>query len=84
MKFGVDDDASLPKDITQAMLWGFGQDGSVGASKQTIKTLSDNTDLQVQGFYEYDSHKGGGVTISHLRFGKSPIQAKYSVIIVMF
>lgn len=79
LKFGKDDDASLPSDITQAMLWGFGQDGSVGASKQTIKTLSDNTNLNVQGFYEYDSHKGGGVTISHLRFGESEIKAKYSV-----
>ncbi len=57
--------------------WGFGSDGTVGANKQAIKIIGDNTDMYAQGYYDYDSKKSGGLTVSHLRFGKSPIRATY-------
>ncbi|MBM3710148.1 MAG: pyruvate:ferredoxin (flavodoxin) oxidoreductase, partial [Actinobacteria bacterium] len=59
--------------------WGLGSDGTVGANKNSIKIIGDNTDLYAQGYFEYDSKKSGGVTISHLRFGKSPIKSTYLV-----
>ena len=63
----------------QAKFWGYGSDGTVGANKQAIKIIGDNTDLNAQGYFVYDSRKSGGLTISHLRFGKEPIQSAYLV-----
>lgn len=88
---GIVDDVthlSLPKgaplDLTpastyQARFWGFGSDGTVGANKQAIKIIGDHTDLYAQGYFAYDSKKSGGLTISHLRFGKKPITSTYLV-----
>ena len=59
--------------------WGLGGDGTVGANKNSIKIIGDNTDLQVQAYFQYDSKKSGGVTISHLRFGKGRIRSAYYV-----
>lgn len=59
--------------------WGYGSDGTVGANKDAIKIIGDNTDMYAQGYFSYDSHKSGGVTISHLRFGKKPIRSTYLV-----
>lgn len=59
--------------------WGLGSDGTVGANKNAIKIIGDNTDLYAQGYFAYDSKKSGGVTISHLRFGKNPIQSTYLI-----
>lgn len=57
--------------------WGLGSDGTVGANKQAIKIIGDNTDKYVQAYFDYDSKKSGGVTMSHLRFGDSPIRSTY-------
>ena len=59
--------------------WGLGSDGTVGANKNSIKIIGDHTDLYVQAYFQYDSKKSGGVTISHLRFGKQPIKSTYYV-----
>ena len=59
--------------------WGFGSDGTVGANKDAIKIIGDHTDLYAQGYFVYDSKKSGGVTVSHLRFGKKPIRSTYLV-----
>ncbi len=59
--------------------WGFGSDGTVGANKQAIKIIGDNTDFYAQGYFSYDSKKSGGVTVSHLRFGKRPIRSTYLI-----
>ncbi|HHE40650.1 MAG TPA: pyruvate:ferredoxin (flavodoxin) oxidoreductase, partial [Candidatus Cloacimonetes bacterium] len=63
--------------IIRCKFWGYGSDGTVGANKNSIKIIGNNTDLYVQGYFEYDSKKSGGVTISHLRFGKNKIQSQY-------
>ncbi len=60
-------------------IWGLGSDGTVGANKSAIKIIGDNTDLYVQGYFEYDSKKSGGTTISHLRFGKNRIKSSYLI-----
>lgn len=60
-------------------LWGMGSDGTVGANKNAIKIIGDNTDLYAQGYFSYDSKKSGGVTISHLRFGKKEIKSTYLI-----
>jgi pyruvate-ferredoxin/flavodoxin oxidoreductase len=70
---------STPPETTQCMFWGLGSDGTVGANHDAIKIIGDNTDLHVQGYFAYDAHKSGGVTISHLRFGKHPIQSEYLI-----
>ncbi|MGI6169250.1 MAG: pyruvate:ferredoxin (flavodoxin) oxidoreductase, partial [Christensenellales bacterium] len=57
--------------------YGLGSDGTVGANKNSIKIIGDHTDMYAQGYFEYDSKKSGGITISHLRFGKSPIKSPY-------
>lgn len=62
---------------TRCKFWGFGSDGTVGANKQAIKIIGDNTDMNAQGYFDYDSKKSGGLTVSHLRFGKKPIRATY-------
>lgn len=59
--------------------WGFGSDGTVGANKQAIKIIGDDTDMYAQGYFDYDSKKSGGVTISHLRFGNNPIRSTYLI-----
>ena len=59
--------------------WGLGGDGTVGANKNSIKIIGDNTDMKVQAYFQYDSKKSGGITISHLRFGKNEIKASYYV-----
>ncbi len=71
-------DAS-PEGTIRCKFWGLGSDGTVGANKSAIKIIGDNTDLNVQGYFEYDSKKSGGTTISHLRFGKQPIKSSYLV-----
>lgn len=70
---------TIPKGTYSCKFWGIGSDGTVGASKNTIKIIGDNSDLNVQGFFSYDSKKSGGLTISHLRFGKNPIKSTYYV-----
>ena len=71
-------DAS-PKGLVQCKFWGLGGDGTVGANKSAIKIIGDNTDMYAQGYFAYDSKKSGGVTISHLRFGKALIQSTYLI-----
>lgn len=63
--------------IVRCKFWGYGSDGTVSANKNAIKIIGDSTDLFVQGYFQYDSNKSGGWTISHLRFGKEPIQSEY-------
>jgi len=67
------------KDIKRCIFWGLGSDGTVGANKNSIKIIGDNTDMNAQGYFSYDSKKSGGITISHLRFGKSKIQSPYLI-----
>ena len=59
--------------------WGLGSDGTVGANKSAIKIIGDHTDMYAQGYFAYDSKKSGGITVSHLRFGKKPIKSPYLV-----
>lgn len=68
-----------PKGTIKCKFWGFGSDGTVGANKQAIKIIGDDTDMYAQGYFAYDSKKSGGVTISHLRFGKEPITSTYLI-----
>jgi len=68
-----------PEGTIQCKFWGLGADGTVGANKNAIKIVGDNTDLYAQGYFAYDAKKSGGITMSHLRFGKSPIQSPYLV-----
>ena len=70
---------SAPPGSFRCLFWGLGSDGTVGANKNSIKIIGDHTDLYAQGFFVYDSKKSGGVTISHLRFGKTPIQSTYLI-----
>jgi pyruvate-ferredoxin/flavodoxin oxidoreductase len=90
-KVGINDDvngASLPYDerlsaeaegTIMCKFWGLGSDGTVGANKTAIKIIGDYTDMYAQGYFSYDSKKSGGVTISHLRFGKQPIKSTYLI-----
>ncbi len=71
-------DAS-PEGLFSAKFYGLGADGTVGANKNSIKIIGDHTDMYAQGYFSYDSKKSGGVTVSHLRFGTSPIQSAYLV-----
>ena len=59
--------------------YGLGSDGTVGANKNSIKIIGDHTDMYAQGYFAYDSKKSGGITVSHLRFGKTPIQSTYLI-----
>ena len=70
---------TTPEGTTCCKFWGLGSDGTVGANKNSIKIIGDHTDMYAQAYFEYDSKKSGGVTISHLRFGKSPIKSTYFV-----
>lgn len=87
---GIEDDVthlSLSEDVnfkvtsdyTSCLFWGLGSDGTVSANKNAIKIIGDNTDLYAQAYFAYDSKKAGGVTRSHLRFGKSPIRSTYYI-----
>ncbi len=69
----------LPSDIYNCKFWGLGGDGTVSANKSSIKIIGNHTDKQVQAYFEYDSKKSRGLTLSHLRFGKSPIHAPYLI-----
>ncbi|MEN6579017.1 MAG: 2-oxoacid:acceptor oxidoreductase family protein, partial [Anaerolineaceae bacterium] len=69
----------LGDNVVQAMFFGLGSDGTVGANKNSIKIIGDETDNFAQGYFEYDSKKSGGVTVSHLRFGVEPIRAPYFI-----
>jgi len=66
-----------PAGTVRCKFFGYGSDGTVGANKNSIKIIADHTDMYGQGYFQYDSKKSGGVTISHLRFGKQPIQSQY-------
>ena len=68
-----------PKGTIACKFWGLGADGTVGANKNSVKIIGDHTDKKVQAYFQYDSKKSGGVTISHLRFGDSPIKSTYYV-----
>ncbi|MBU1810663.1 MAG: pyruvate:ferredoxin (flavodoxin) oxidoreductase [Candidatus Omnitrophica bacterium] len=68
-----------PEGTKRCIFWGFGSDGTVGAAKNSIKIIGDNTDMYVQGYFSYDSKKSGGVTVSYLRFGKNKIQSTYLI-----
>ena len=68
-----------PEGTTACKFWGLGSDGTVGANKSAIKIIGDNTDLYAQAYFAYDSKKSGGITMSHLRFGKSPIISPYLI-----
>ena len=70
---------TTPEGTVQCKFWGLGSDGTVGANKQAIKIIGDNTEMYAQGYFAYDSKKSGGITISHLRFGEKPIQSTYLV-----
>jgi pyruvate-ferredoxin/flavodoxin oxidoreductase len=88
---GIDDDVTnlslpiteepdtTPSDIISCKFWGLGSDGTVGANKNSIKIIGDHTDMNVQAYFQYDSKKSGGITISHLRFGNSPIKSTYYI-----
>jgi pyruvate-ferredoxin/flavodoxin oxidoreductase len=69
----------IDADYTSCLFYGLGSDGTVGANKSTVKIIGNNTDLYSQAYFAYDSKKAGGVTRSHLRFGKSPIHSPYYV-----
>ncbi len=68
---------SEPEGVVRCKFWGYGSDGTVSANKNSIKIIGDSTDMYAQGYFQYDSKKSGGVTISHLRFGKEKIQSQY-------
>jgi len=88
---GIEDDVSklslaidetihtVPAGTISCKFWGLGSDGTVGANKNSIKIIGDHTELNVQGYFQYDSKKSGGITRSHLRFGKKPIHSQYLV-----
>ncbi len=88
---GINDDVThnslvLPEEVDVAgegtvscKFWGLGADGTVGANKNSIKIIGDHTDMYAQAYFHYDSKKSGGVTQSHLRFGKNPIRSTYLV-----
>ena len=70
---------TTPEGTTNCKFWGLGADGTVGANKNSIQIIGDNTDMYAQAYFDYDSKKSGGVTMSHLRFGKKPIKSTYLI-----
>ncbi|MCB5234637.1 MAG: pyruvate:ferredoxin (flavodoxin) oxidoreductase [Candidatus Cloacimonetes bacterium] len=88
---GIEDDVSnlslpieeeintVPEGTISCKFWGLGSDGTVGANKNSIIIIGDNTEMYAQGYFQYDSKKSGGITRSHLRFGKKPIHSQYLV-----
>jgi len=75
---GVDVDTT-PEGTKACKFWGLGSDGTVGANKSAIKIIGDKTDMYAQAYFAYDSKKSGGITVSHLRFGKKPIKSPYLI-----
>ena len=75
----VENPDTTPKCTHSCKFWGLGADGTVGANKNSIKIIGDNTDMYAQGYFAYDSKKSGGLTVSHLRFGKTPIKSTYYI-----
>ena len=75
---------TTPASTISCKFWGMGSDGTVGANKNSIKIIGDNTDMYAQAYFDYDSKKSGGVTISHLRFGKDPIRSTYLISMANF
>ena len=88
---GIDDDVThlsipvgnkidvTPQGVVSCMFWGLGSDGTVGANKNSIKIIGDNTDMNAQAYFAYDSKKSGGITISHLRFGKGKLDMPWLI-----
>ncbi len=88
---GIEDDVTMtslplgeqviaaPEGTVSCKFYGLGSDGTVGANKNSIKIIGDHTDMYAQGYFAYDSKKSGGLTVSHLRFGKKPIQSPYLI-----
>ena len=70
---------TTPEGTINCKFWGLGADGTVGANKNSIKIIGDNTDMYAQAYFDYDSKKSGGVAMSHLRFGKKPIKSTYLI-----
>ncbi len=70
---------TTPANITSCKFWGLGADGTVGANKNSVKIIGDNTDMNVQAYFDYDSKKSGGLTVSHLRFGNAKITSTYLI-----
>ena len=75
---------AAPKGTIRCKFYGLGSDGTVGANKNSIKIIGDHTDMYAQGYFVYDSKKSGGITVSHLRFGKKPIQSPYLIDVADF
>ncbi len=75
----VEDIDATPEGTKACKFWGLGSDGTVGANKSAIKIIGDHTDMYAQGYFSYDSKKSGGITVSHLRFGKKPIKSPYLI-----
>ena len=75
----IDDIDATPEGITSCKFWGLGSDGTVGANKSAIKIIGDHTDMYAQGYFDYDSKKSGGITVSHLRFGTKLIKSRYLI-----
>ena len=75
----TEDPDTTPEATVSCKFWGLGSDGTVGANKNSIKIIGDHTDLYAQGYFSYDSKKSGGLTVSHLRFGREPIKSTYLV-----
>ncbi len=78
LELGEQYDAA-PEGTVSCMFYGLGSDGTVGANKNSIKIIGDHTDMYAQGYFAYDSKKSGGLTVSHLRFGKTPIRSTYQI-----
>ena len=74
-----DDIITTPEGTSNCKFWGLGADGTVGANKNSIKIIGDNTDMYAQAYFDYDSKKSGGITMSHLRFGHKPIKSTYLI-----
>ena len=75
----LEDIDTTPAGTKACKFWGLGSDGTVGANKSAIKIIGDHTDMYAQGYFAYDSKKSGGITVSHLRFGKTPIKSPYLI-----
>ena len=75
----VENPDTTPAGTSSCKFWGLGADGTVGANKNSIKIIGDHTDMYAQGYFAYDSKKSGGLTVSHLRFGNTPIKSTYYI-----
>ncbi|NLK99969.1 MAG: pyruvate:ferredoxin (flavodoxin) oxidoreductase [Clostridiales bacterium] len=75
----IEDIDAEPEDVRACQIWGLGSDGTVGANRQAIRIIGDHSDMNVQAYFDYDSKKSGGITVSHLRFSEQPIRSTYLV-----